>query len=132
MGSRKILIIDDDKELCEELAEFLSDEGYEVDVACDGRQGKIFLEQTIYGLLILDLKLPTRSGFDILKDIKRIGNGVKVMIVSGRPEDGVLTENPDEDLLEERTTLELADCVLSKPLHPEELLRTIRKLTREY
>lgn len=128
--SNKTLIIDDDEELCEELAEFLSDEGYDVDVACDGRQGKIFLEQTKYHMLILDLKLPTHTGFDILRDIKRTGAGLKVMVVSGRPEDGVLTENPDEDLLEERTTLKLADCVLSKPLHPDQLLSTVRKLTQ--
>ncbi|MGE0267093.1 MAG: response regulator transcription factor [Candidatus Omnitrophota bacterium] len=123
-----ILIIDDDEELCEELSEFLSDKGYTVDVANDGSAGRRFLDRYSYTLLILDLKLPVETGFDILRDVKKTRAGLKVMVVSGRPPDDSLLEDWEDRGNENRVTLALADCVLSKPIHPELLLQSIQQL----
>ena len=81
----KILIIDDDKELCDGLIEVLSGEGYLVNAEYDGLKGKEAVEKGGYDLLLLDLKLPGLNGLDILKKIKEKNIRIKIIIVSGRP-----------------------------------------------
>ncbi len=68
--AKKILIIDDDKELCEEMAEILKGEGYDVSTAFDGLAGKKLIEENHYNLLLLDVKLPDINGLDILKSMR--------------------------------------------------------------
>ncbi|MBP9855539.1 MAG: response regulator [Candidatus Omnitrophica bacterium] len=126
--SKKILLIDDDEELCEELTDFLRECGYQVNATHNGIQAREYLRQAQYDLIILDLKLPLESGFDILKDIKDTYSQLKVMIVSGRPPTGSLP-HLDDWQAEELEILKLADRVLSKPLPPELLLQTIQELT---
>src|SRR5258708_5604789 len=81
----KLLLIDDDEELCEELKELLDAEGFIVDIALDGLKGLQYLQKRQYQIIILDLKLPGLNGYEVLKNIKKTNKLLKVMILSGRP-----------------------------------------------
>lgn len=127
----KILIIDDDKELCEEIKEILSGEGYFINAEYDGLKGKEAVEKYGYDLLLLDLKLPGLSGYDILKNIRKENIRIKVIIVSGRPNnDGLLRSNivyKDIDR-EEEDILKLADGIINKPFEVIVMLNKIKEL----
>jgi len=125
----KILIIDDDEELCEELAGILTDEGYEVATAFNGARGKQRLEANDYDLVILDLKLPKITGFDLLKFIKaRSKESPKVMVLSGRPIDEQFWHIAEIYLSDEEKTLRTADAITTKPFNVEQLLQNIRNI----
>ena len=127
----KILIIDDDKELCEEIIEILGGEGYLIKAEYDGLNGKEAVEKDGYDLLLLDLKLPGLSGFDVLKRIRAKNIRIKIIVVSGRPKnDGLFRENTvfkDSDK-EEEDTLKLADGIISKPFEVKTMLNKIKEL----
>jgi DNA-binding response OmpR family regulator len=121
----RILIIDDDKELCEEILEILIDEHYSVTVVHDGLCGLKQAEENLYDILLLDLKLPSLSGFEILKKIRENKSNLKIIILSGRPfNEKMLNQKNDEEL----ETLKLADTILSKPYDVEKLLKKIKAL----
>ena len=125
----KILIVDDDEEICEEMASILQGEGYFVNKAFDGLQAKNALERDNYNLLLLDLKIGGLSGFDILKIVKERYPKAKVLVISARP----MREHPrhailtDEEKQEEKI-LKLADGYVNKPFDVEVLLDIIHEL----
>ena len=123
----KILLIDDDEELCTELAQVLEGEGFKVDVVFDGLQGLNFLQKSLYKIVILDLKLPGLTGYRVLKDIRKKFKSIKVLVLSGRhlgepllQEDGVLQE--------EEEVLNMADFVINKPFKIDDLIQKIKIL----
>ena len=66
MVSQKILLIDDDTDLCALLAEYLADEGFGLETVHDGRQGLAEALAKPYDLVILDVMLPGCNGFEVL------------------------------------------------------------------
>ncbi len=114
--NNRVLIIDDDEEMCAELQEILADEGCQVRVALDGRSGKELMEKEQYRVVILDLKLPGLNGYEVLRMTKSNPNSPRVIVLSGRP----LGENKlhDRNVLqdEEEKILQLADAVMNKPV----------------
>ena len=124
---KKILIIDDDQEMCEEIAEILKDEGYLVSMAFDGLRGKNLIEKYDYDLLILDVKMPGLSGLDILESIKERNMKLEVLVLTGKP----LSRNLPEKIRrkdKEEYILELADGIISKPFDIKILLSKIKQL----
>lgn len=83
--SNKILLIDDDIELCDEISEILKDEGFIVDIVNDGKKGYEYVKKGGYDLVLLDLKIPVINGVEVLKKIKNDKIKVKVIILTGRP-----------------------------------------------
>src|SRR5579862_3824794 len=79
----KLLLIDDDEELCTELKELLEKEGFKVDIAFDGLQGLSHLQKSQYHLVVLDLKLPKLNGYEVLKSARKIVGSLKVLVLSG-------------------------------------------------
>jgi len=125
----KILLIDDDEELCMELASILSDEGYSVETALNGARGKQLLETQVYALVILDLKLPKITGFELLRFIKaRSTEAPKVMVLSGRPIDEQFWSIAEIYLSEEEKTLRTADVIMTKPFDIDQLLQHVRQV----
>ncbi|MFB0526821.1 MAG: response regulator transcription factor [bacterium] len=124
---KKILMIDDDEELCEETAEILQDEGYRVTTAFDGLIGKRLSEKYDYDLLILDVKMPGLDGLHILKSVKEQDNELKVIILTGKPLSKNLQEERSYESKEEEI-LGLADGIISKPFDIEVLLGKIKEL----
>jgi len=127
---KKILMIDDDEELCEEITEILTNEGYRVTTAFDGLNGNRLIEKYDYDIVILDIKMPGLSGLDILEGIKGQNKELKVIVLTGRPLSKNLQEEQDYDDKEE-SLLGLADGIIGKPFDIEVLLGKIKKLANK-
>ena len=125
--NKKLLIIDDDEEMCMELKEIFTDEGYDVSMSFNGRAGKESMERERYDVVILDLKLPELDGYDVLKTAKRAPDAPKIIILSGRPsgETALHEHRKIED--EQEKILQLADAVMSKPVHIPLLLDKVKQ-----
>jgi DNA-binding response OmpR family regulator len=115
----RILIIDDDAELCALVARFLNGEGFAVDRAADGSQGIERALSGSYALIMLDVMMPDLSGFDVLRRIRACSRTPVLMLTArGDTHDRVLG-------------LELgADDYLPKPYDPSELAARIRAILR--
>jgi two-component system response regulator CpxR len=115
----RILVIDDDSELCSLLGEFLTREGYEVDFENEGRRG---LERALKGeheLIVLDVMLPGMDGFEILRRLRQHSK-IPVIMLTARGED-----------VDRIIGLEIgADDYMQKPFNPRELSARIRAILR--
>lgn len=122
---RRVLIVDDDEEMCEELSDILGREGYEIETATDGGKALVLVERKAYDLVLLDLKLPSVEGLEILRRAKRILLAPKVIIVTGSSL--VLTEESDAELdIDSKLEIRrLADGIVTKPFSIDELLDKI-------
>lgn len=117
----KILVVDDDKELGELLQEYLTGEGFSVFLCHDGRTGGSDAITGKYDLVVLDVMLPGQSGFDVLREIRKVSAIPVVM----------LTAKGDE--VDRVLGLEMgADDYLPKPFSPRELLARIRAVLRRH
>ena len=117
---RRILIIEDDRELIDLLTMHLSAEGYQVAAAADGDAGLQAFQAGNWGLVILDWMLPTTSGLDVLREIRATDTRTPVMMLTARGEEA------DRVL-----GLELGcDDYLTKPFSIRELTARIKVLRR--
>ena len=115
----KILIIDDDRELGEMLAEFLSPDHLEVSACLSGEEGLEALRNETYDLLILDIMLPGINGLDVLKAVRERSE-IPVIMLTARGDD-----------VDRILGLEFgADDYLAKPFNPRELLARIKAILR--
>jgi len=118
-GVDRVLVIDDDRELCELVREYLVQECFYVDLIHEGRHG---LEQALsgkYDVVILDVMLPGMNGLQVLQAIRRASR-VGVLMLTARGED------VDRILGLEHG----ADDYLPKPFNPRELVARIRAVLR--
>ena len=67
----RILLVEDEKELSRALAKMLMTEGYDVDTVYDGADGLSFSLSGLYDLIILDVIMPKKNGFEVLTEIRR-------------------------------------------------------------
>jgi len=115
----KLLLIDDDKELAELLAEFLSLEDFNVDMVHDGEAGLTAINNNKYDMVLLDVMMPKLTGFEVLKKL-RTDNQIPVLM---------LTAKGDE--VDRVLGLEMgADDYLPKPFSDRELLARIKAILR--
>lgn len=124
----KLLLIDDDEELCSELTEVLEAEGFTVDIALDGLQGLQQIQSGQHQIIVLDLKLPGLNGYGVLKDIRKNAQSIKVLVLSGKPMMEPLLKAEGIYQEEEERTLKLADVVMNKPFQVTEFLQQIKVL----
>jgi DNA-binding response OmpR family regulator len=126
---KKILIVDDDEEICEEFSEILREEHYSVETAYDGLKAGPMIAKGGYDLIILDLKLPGLSGFELLKMVRNNKIPSRVLILTGRP---LLNKKALKELSgtnkEEEKILKLADEIVNKPFDIKYLLSKIKEL----
>jgi len=117
--AQSVLVIDDDVSLCALLAEFFLAHGIQVDTANDGRIGLAKATEGIYQLILLDVMLPVRDGFEVLKHIRR-KSSVPIIMLTARtgPRDRVAGLNSG------------ADDYIVKPFEPQELLARVRAVLR--
>jgi DNA-binding response OmpR family regulator len=123
---KKILIIDDDEEMCEELVDILEDEGFSVKVVFNGIAGKNNLDKEDFDILLLDIKIPGLSGIEILKDLKQKGKKIETIVLTGRPINEVITKYGNK-LDKEEELLKYEKAVINKPFKVEYLLRIINE-----
>lgn len=116
----KILVVEDEERLLESIREGLVHSGYVVDTALDGEEGSFMAFTNDYDLIILDINLPKKDGFEILKEIRERDREVNIIM---------LTALSDVDDRVRGFDLGANDYVL-KPFHFEELKARIRSLLR--
>ena len=116
---QSILLIDDDQELSQLLSEYLTSEGFAVDKIHDGQQALEQLAQRDYALIVLDVMLPVRNGFDVLKTLRQHSQTPVIMLTA------------KGDTIDRVIGLEIgADDYLAKPCDPRELVARIRAILR--
>lgn len=128
---QEILIIDDDVAMCDEIAEMLRCEGFNVEVAHNGTEGSTLIGCRRYDLLILDLRIPGLSGFDILRELKDKKDALYVIVLTGQAiAEQFLRGEPscDEEEEQQYNDLQLADGILSKPFDVPSLLYMVRSM----
>ncbi len=115
----RVLIIDDDFELCSLVSEYLEPEGFRVESVHDGETGLQRALNGNYLLVVLDVMLPGISGFDVLRRL-RATSRIPVLLLTARGED-----------VDRIVGLEIgADDYLPKPFNPRELVARIRAVLR--
>lgn len=115
----QILIIDDDEELCELVSEFLTVEGFAVECINDGENGLQKALTDEQDLVILDVMLPGKNGFDVLRELREKSK-IPVLMLTARGEDS-----------ERISGLEAgADDYLPKPFNARELAARVRAILR--
>jgi DNA-binding response OmpR family regulator len=116
----QVLIVDDDGELCELVAELLGTEGFRVEVAVSSTRG---LERALSGahsIVVLDVMMPGMNGFELLRRLRAEGSSVPVLMLTARGED-----------VDRIVGLEIgADDYLPKPFNPRELVARIHAILR--
>ena len=115
----RILIVDDDEELCSLVTRYLKSEGFAADAVHNGLQGAERALADHYVLVVLDVMLPGANGFDVLRQIRR-KSAVPVLMLTARGDD-----------VDRIVGLEIgADDYLPKPFNPRELVARIRAVLR--
>ncbi len=115
----RILVIDDDVELCHLVGEYLQAEGFATDFVHDGESGLKKATDSEYLLVVLDVMLPGINGFEVLRRI-RATSRLPVLLLTARGED-----------VDRIVGLEIgADDYLPKPFNPRELVARIRAVLR--
>ncbi len=116
----RVLVVEDDKNLREQLAAALGDAGYTVDTADNGEEGQFMGETEPYDLAILDLGLPKVDGLTVLKAWRKEGRTMPVLILSARDRWSEKVEGLDLG----------ANDYVTKPFHMAELLARVRANVR--
>lgn len=116
----RILVVEDEKNLCETIAKGLRLDGYEVDTCFDGEDAWDMALYENYDLIILDLNLPGMDGMEVLKNIRKDDTETSILILSARGQLQDKIKGLDEG----------ANDYLCKPFHFEELEARVRSLTR--
>jgi two-component system, OmpR family, copper resistance phosphate regulon response regulator CusR len=116
----RILVVEDEPKLAVAVKSGLENDGYEVDMAGTGEEGFFLIHSQSFDLIVLDVMLPGRSGFEVLATLRRHGNKTPVLLLTAK------------DAIEDRVRgLDAgADDYLVKPFAFPELLARIRALLR--
>ena len=116
----RLLIVEDEKELLESIAEGLRLSGYAVDTAADGAEAEDLFWSETYDLIVLDINLPKIDGFTLLKEIREEDKQVNVIMLTARTQVADRVKGLDLG----------ANDYLIKPFHFDELEARIRSLLR--
>lgn len=116
----RLLLVEDDAELADQVAADLRREGFAVDISNDGIDAEFLGSEQGYDAVILDLGLPGRPGLDVLANWRRAGLAMPVLILTAR----------DSWSERVRGLRAGADDYLGKPFHVEELLARLQALLR--
>lgn len=116
----RILIVEDEREICDVLARSLRKQAYSVDICYDGRKAMEILGIEKFDLVVLDLNLPQVDGMSVLRELRKKDSNTKVLILSARIAIGDKVSGLDAG----------ANDYLIKPFHLAELEARIRSLLR--
>lgn len=117
----RILVAEDERDLCQIIKKKLSDDGYSVDACHDGEEALYYMQQLEYDAIILDVMMPELDGFSVLQKYRAGGGKSPVLFLTAR------------DSIEDRVQgLDMgANDYLVKPFSFEELTARIRAMTRK-
>jgi two-component system, OmpR family, alkaline phosphatase synthesis response regulator PhoP len=122
----RILLIEDEPGLCLTLSDRLQKEGYSIEISNDGESGFHRATNQAFDLILLDLMLPKKNGYDICRDLRQMGLAIPILMLTAR-----------DQTLDKVLGLKIgADDYLTKPFEMMELLARIeallRRVTRSY
>ena len=117
MVTQKILVVDDEKSVCDSVKKILTRKGYEVDNSMDAEEAMSKIKQTSYDLVITDMMMPKTSGLELLQLIKDLYPELEVVLITGYA---------TIDTAVKATKLGAADY-LPKPFTPDELTEITKK-----
>ncbi|MDY0275638.1 MAG: response regulator [Desulfomicrobium sp.] len=115
---QNILVIDDDKLMCLALAKILTSAGYNVSQAYDGEEGLHIYRSQHFDLVITDLIMPDKEGIQIIRELRKDNNKVRIIAMSAGGRGGAT------DYLKWARLMGAKQC-LSKPIKREELLNAV-------
>lgn len=115
--SQKILVIDDDKDICLLLQKFLTKKNYEVDYRTTSEEGITYLKKENVDLVISDYRLPDDDGISTIKKIRIVNPDAAIIIITGYSDVRTAVE----------TLKHGAYDYVTKPLYPDEILVTIKE-----
>lgn len=113
----RMLIVDDEPDICENLADIFSDFGYDVRTACDGPSALALARQETFDIALLDLRMPGMSGLELFKQLKEISQGTAAIIVTAYASSETAREAVEAG----------AWGVMSKPVDLPSLFKTIEE-----
>jgi two-component system response regulator PhoP len=116
----RALVVEDDRELRDQVRRHLTEDGYAVDVAADGEQGLYMATEYPLDFAVVDLGLPKTPGLAIIKAVRKAGRSFPILILTARDGWQSKVEGLEAG----------ADDYLMKPFHKEELLARARALVR--
>ena len=116
----KVLVVDDERKIANLVRKALEAAGFVVDTAGDGIEAGLLIETHPYDAVILDIMIPGRDGLSLLRQVRRAGNPVPILLLTAR-------SSPDERV--EGLNLG-ADDYLPKPFHLDELLARLHAILR--
>lgn len=116
----KLLLVEDEMRMAQALCEILRQEHYQVDHFGDGCEGLLAAESGVYDLMILDVMLPGKNGFEIAREVRQKGIGTPILMLTAKSEVDDKVEGLDCG----------ADDYLTKPFMTKELLARLRALSR--
>lgn len=116
----KILVVDDEQNMRTGLKDNLEFEGYDVETANDGEQGLKKIFEGSYNLIILDVMMPKKSGFDVCKEVRKAGMTTPIILLTAKGEE-----------IDKVLGLEIgADDYVTKPFSLRELLARVKAILR--
>jgi len=115
----KILLIEDDVKLLENIKKGLKQYGFRVDTAKDGEEGLYLAQNNKYDVIVVDWMLPKISGIDLIKQLRKEGNNTPILILTAKG-----------DIEDKVEGLQVADDYLTKPFNFEELVARLKALFR--
>lgn len=115
-----ILVVEDDRKVAAFVRQGLEEEGYAVDVATDGEEGSLKAAVGRYDVIVLDVMLPERSGYELAREFRREGLTTPILMLTARDSTEDIVRGLDAG----------ADDYLTKPFAFEELLARVRTLMR--
>jgi two-component system, OmpR family, alkaline phosphatase synthesis response regulator PhoP len=120
MTRRRILLVEDEPGLRRTLTDMLQSQGYSVDSSADGAEAQNLAEHGAFDLIVLDVMLPSRSGFDVCRNLRKGGVQTPILMLTARSELNNKVQGFKAG----------ADDYLTKPFEPLELRMRVEALLR--
>jgi len=117
MAMKPILIVDDEPIVRESIRDWLKDAGYKVATAETGEEALALVEKQDFSVIIMDIRLPGKTGITVLKEVKALKPGIKSIII---------TAYPSAEMAAEARKLGVVDYLI-KPIAPDDLERLVRE-----
>jgi DNA-binding NtrC family response regulator len=117
MVMKPILIVDDEPIVRESIRDWLKDAGYKVATAETGEEALALVEKQDFSVIIMDVRLPGKTGVTVLKEVKALKPGIKSIII---------TAYPSAEMVAEAKKLGVVDYLI-KPIAPDDLERLVRE-----
>jgi DNA-binding response OmpR family regulator len=117
----RVLVVDDDDSIRNLLLALLRRKGFVCDDAADGEVAMAHLERQRYSLILLDLMMPRMDGFEVIRELRMLGNTTPIVVVTAAGAARVNTLDPNQ-----------VKAVLSKPFEISQLVDTVVSLCNEH